>query len=76
MEHVDYDAYDEMSKEEPDKRMYKIEWTWLASPDSASIRMILLNIPFGKSLVIKKSDRESPYMVASRLTSLKMSKKW
>lgn len=57
MEHIDYDAYDDWSKEESDMRIWKDEWEWLASPAFATIREILGRIPIGKTALIRKNDR-------------------
>lgn len=60
MEHVDYEAYDNLDKEEHDARIWKDEWEWLASPAFSTINNILEFIPPGKTPMIRKSDRSEP----------------
>lgn len=60
MEHVEYDAYDELTQEESDEKIYKDEWDWLASPAFSSIRNVLQFMPPGKTAMIRKSDRTPP----------------
>lgn len=74
MKHIDYDAYDELSKEESDERIWKDEWEWLASPAFSTIRAILSRIPPGKTPMMRKSDRKKPVyggLKAEELNSFK-----
>lgn len=60
MPHVDYDVYDILPKEEVNDRIYKDEWTWLASPAFHTLKRILCVIPPGIVPVIAKSYRTKP----------------
>lgn len=60
MEHIEYDAYDDLTKAEEDERIYKDEWDWLASPAFTSVKQILGHIPLGKTPMIRKEDRTPP----------------
>lgn len=70
MEHIDYDSYAELSKDESDERIYKDEWDWLASPAFTTIRGLLRFIPPGKTPMIRKSDRETPMYGATTAKDL------
>lgn len=60
LEHIEYDAYDDLSDQEADDRIYKDEWNWLASPAFATVRNLLGHIPPGKTPMVRKNDRTLP----------------
>lgn len=70
MEHVEYEAYDNLTQEESDERIYKDEWDWLASPAFSTIRDLLRFIPPGKTAMMRKSDRTLPVYGATTANEL------
>ncbi|KAG6354656.1 hypothetical protein INS49_004674 [Diaporthe citri] len=60
LEHVDYDSYRNLSKEDSDARMWTDEWDWLASPAFVAIRGILSHILPGKTPMMRKADKTPP----------------
>lgn len=72
MEHIDYDSYEEMSKEESNERIWKDEWDWLASPAFCTVQQILSFIPLGKTPMARKKDRQRP--VYGGLTAMELNK--
>lgn len=60
MEHIDYDSYENLSKEESNERIWKDEWDWLASPAFCTVQQILRMIPLGKTPMIRRRDRTPP----------------
>lgn len=70
MEHIEYEAYQGLSKEEHDDRLWKDEWDWLASPAYTSIQGLLRFIPPGKTSMIRKSDRRPPVYGGTTPTEL------
>lgn len=57
MEHVEYESYQGLSKEESDDRIRKSEWDGLASPAFTTIQNLLRFMPPGKTSMIRKYDR-------------------
>lgn len=72
MEHVEYGAYEGLTPEECEDKLYKDEWDWLASPASSAIHHLLHFIPPGKTAMMKQSHRACPVYGATTAPELKM----
>ncbi|KAK0611921.1 hypothetical protein B0T14DRAFT_540855 [Immersiella caudata] len=58
LEHIDYDSYDGLSKQESDERIWRDEADWLAFGSWATINWMLKGIPPGKVPHIPPSKRD------------------
>ncbi|KAL2118770.1 hypothetical protein VTJ04DRAFT_5729 [Mycothermus thermophilus] len=58
IDHVDYDAYENLSKEEADDRIWRDEADWLALPSYWTLIRLRDLIPYGKVPMLPPSERK------------------
>jgi len=60
IDHVDYNSYEGLTKEESDERIWRDEADWLAFPSYCTIKNVLDNMPPGKVPLMPPSQRSRP----------------
>jgi hypothetical protein len=71
IDHIDYDSYDDLSKEETDERIWRDESDWLALLSCFNLQQVLEMMPPGKVPMIAPSLRRPTVYGASTLQDWK-----
>ncbi|KAK4152317.1 hypothetical protein C8A00DRAFT_35011 [Chaetomidium leptoderma] len=71
IDHVDYDSYDYLDKDETDERIWKDESDWLALPSYFTLQQVLEIIPPGKVPMMAPSQRRPDVYGANTLEGWK-----